>query len=155
MDLKEIVEGLKAKFNVEGLAVEDGETAIEIDGMPLLIAEDRNVAIGLTGFVGDPPAEGGEIFANLLLETTMGLMDTKSAALARNPETGAYALVERLQQEGLTMDVFNEALADFVNRLETWRTMLEDFRPVATEAKTAAAAQPGAQDFAMNGFMQV
>ena len=129
--------------------------ALEIDGMPLLIAEDRNVAIVLTGFVGDPPAEGGEIFANMLLESTMGLMDTKAAALARNPETGAYALVERLAQDGLTMDGFSEALTDFVNRLETWRTMLEDFRPAATEAKSVAAAQPGVQDFAMNGFMQV
>ena len=155
MDLREIVEGLKARFNVEGLAVENGETALEIDGMPILIAEDRDVAIVMTGFVGDPPAEGGEAFTNLMLEATMGFMDTQSVALARNPESGSYVLLERLAQDGLTQDAFDEALTGFANILESWRKMLEDFRPAATAAKAAAGAQPSTQELAMNGFMQV
>ena len=155
MDLKEIADGLSAKFSIEGLAVEDGEVALEIDGMPILLGEGKNAAIVITGFVGDPPAEGGEAFANLMLEATMSLMDEKSAALARNPETGSYALVQRIAQDGLTFDIFSEALTSFVDTLETWRTMLEDFRPVAEEAKATATAQPDAHEMSMSGFMQV
>ena len=155
MDIKELSDGLAAKFNIEGLAVEDGEVALEIDGMPMLLAEDRDVAIVMTGYVGDPPAEGGEVFANLMLEATMGFMDTKSIALARNPESGSYALVGRVAQEGLTVDAFSELLTEFVNTLETWRKMLENFRPIAEAAKAATDAQPDAQELALNGFMQV
>ncbi len=155
MDIKELADGLAAKFNIDGLAVEDGEVALEIDGMPILLAEDQDVAIVMTGFVGNPPAEGGEVFANLMLEATMSLMDEKSAALARNPETGSYALVQRIAQDGLTVDSFCEALTSFVDTLETWRTMLEDFRPAAEAAKASADAQPDAQEMSMSGFMQV
>ena len=155
MDIKELADGLATKFNIDGLAVEDGEVALEIDGMPMLLAEDRDMAIVITGYVGDPPSEGGEAFAHLMLEATMGFMDTKSLALARNPETGSYALVERVAQDGLTVDAFSESLTEFVNKLETWRKMLEDFRPMAEAAKAATDAQPDAQKLALNGFMQV
>ena len=155
MDIKELADGLAAKFNIDGLAVEDGEVALEIDGMPILLAEDQDVAIVMTGHVGEPPAEGGEAFANLMLEATMGFMDSKSLALARNAESGSYALVGRVAQEGLTVDAFSESLTEFVNTLETWRKMLEDFRPMAAAAKAASDAQPDAQELALNGFMQV
>lgn len=155
MDLKEIADGLTATFNIDGLAVEDGELALEIDEMPILLAEAGNAAIVMTGFVGDPPAEGGEAFVNLLLEGTMKLMDTKSEALARNPETGAYALVHRIAQDGLTFDAFSTVLTDFVNSLESWRTLLENFRPAAAAAKAAVDAQAEETAFGRSGFMQV
>ena len=155
MDLKEIADGLTAQYNIGGLSVEDGEMALEIDGMPILLAEGEGAAIVMTGLVGDAPAEGGDVFANLLLEGTMGLMDAKAFALARNPETGAYALVARVPQEGLTLDAFSETLADFVNQLEQWRGVLENFRPIAAEAKAFAEAQPDAKEFERGGFMQV
>ncbi len=155
MDLKEIADGLAAQYNIEGLSVEDGEMALEIDGMPILLAEGEGAAIVMTGLVGDAPSEGGEAFANLLLEGTMGLMDTKAFALARNPETGAYALVARVPQENLTFDAFSETLADFVNLLEQWREALEDFRPIAAEARVFAEAQPDAKELERCGFMQV
>ena len=85
----------------------------------------------------------------------MGFMDSKSLAFARNSETGSYALVERVAQNGLTVDAFSESLTEFVNTLETWRKMLEDFRPMAVAAKAASDAQPDAQELALNGFMQV
>ena len=155
MDLKEIADGLSAKFKLSGLTIEDGELALEIDGMPILLGEAGGEAILMTGFIGEAPSEGGEAFANLLLEATTALMDKKSAALARNPETGAYMLVQRLVKNYLTLDSFCEELTEFVNSLETWRKMLEDFRPAATAAKAAADARPNAQELSMSGFMQV
>ena len=53
------------------------------------------------------------------------------------------------------IDAFCEELSAFVNSLETWRKMLEDFRPAAAEAKAASDAQPNAQELSMSGFMQV
>ena len=155
MELKEIADGLGAKFGIEGLTVEDGEVALEIDEMPILLAMGKDSAIVITGFVGDPPAEGGETFAHMLLEGTMNLMDEKPAALARNPETGAYALVQRVAQDGLTVDAFCEKLTGFVNTLETWRRLLEDFRPAAVAAKESASSFPDEKELAMGGFMQV
>ena len=155
MELKEIANGLGAKFGIEGLTVEDGEVALEIDEMPILLATGKDSAIVITGFVGDPPAEGGETFANMLLEGTMNLMDEKSAALARNPETGAYALMQRIAHDGLTFDAFCEGLTGFVNTLETWRGLLEDFRPAAAAAMESASSLLDEKDLAMGGFMQV
>ena len=147
--------GWEAKFGIEELAVEDGEVALEIDEMPILLAMGKDSAIVITGFVGDPPSEGGEAFANMLLEGTMNLMDEKSAALARNPETGAYALMQRIAHDGLTFDAFCEGLTGFVNTLETWRGLLEDFRPAAAAAMESASSLPDEKDLAMGGFMQV
>ena len=155
MDLKEIADGLTVKFNIPDLAVEDGEVALEIDGMPILLAEGNGDAIIITGFVGDAPAEGGEQFANLLLNATTELMDSKALALARNPETGALTLVQRVAQIGLAIDGFCEELSSFVNTLETWRGLLEDFRPAAAEAMESASSLPDEKDLAMGGFMQV
>ena len=155
MELKEIAEGLAAKFANGELAVADGEVAVEIDGMPILIAEGRGDAIVLTGLVGDPPAEGGEAFANLMLEATMGLMDSKSAALARNPETGSYALVQRVQKGCMTLESFCGALEEFVDALESWREMLESFRPAAASAAAKDKEAPNSADMALNGFLQV
>ena len=83
MDLKEIADGLTATFNIDGLAVVDGELALEIDGLPILLGEPEGDAILMTGFIGEAPSEGGEAFSNLMLEATTTLMDKKSAALAR------------------------------------------------------------------------
>lgn len=156
MDIKELADGLAAKFGIGDIVVENGEVALDIDGMLVLLSGDNGSAIVITGLVGDPPADGGEAFANVLLEGTMDLMHTKSVALARNSDTGAYALVQRVEQDGLTLDAFSEALDDFVNNLETWRTLLENFRPAATAAKAAYADElANDKGLAMGGFMQV
>lgn len=155
MDLKEVADGLAAKFGVADLAVEDGEVALEIDGIPIMLADRNGTAIVITGLVGEPPAEGSDAFAGMMLTGTIGLMDERAAALARNPETGAFVLVERIAQDGLTLDAFCEGLTGFVNTLETWRRLLEDFRPAAKAAKTFTDQQPAERDLALGGFMQV
>ena len=156
MGLKEIVDGFADKFGIEGLSVENDEVALEIDEMPILFATGKDSAIVITGLVGDPPAEGGEAFANILLEGTMTLMDEKSSALARNSETGAYTLVQRVAQDGLTVEAFCERLTGFVNTLETWRRFLEDFRPAAVAAANESASSfADGKELVMGGFMQV
>ena len=48
MELKEIADGLAARFGLGELAVEDGEAALEIDGMPILLSEGKGAAIVVT-----------------------------------------------------------------------------------------------------------
>ena len=155
MNLKEVADGLAAKFGIADVAVVNDEVALEIDEMPIALFDSKGVAIVIRGLVGEPPAEGREVFANMMLEGTIELMDVKSAALARNPETGAFVLVERVAQDGLTFDAFCEKLTDFVNTLETWRSLLLDFRPAAAAAVALADQQPAETDLALGGFMQV
>ncbi|MCR4666533.1 MAG: hypothetical protein K5657_04475 [Desulfovibrio sp.] len=60
--------------------------------------------------------------------------------LARNPETGAYVPVERVPV-GLASDFENfcTCLGNFVNTLDSWRTMLENFNPAAAEAAAVSS----------------
>ena len=143
MDLNEIASGLAVKFKIDDLAVEDGETSLEIDGIPIQLSEDvAGEAIVMTGLVGEAPVEGGEAFANLLLEATMGLMDTKAAALARNHATGAYVLVQRVGEAGFDLDSFCSELGAFVDTVEAWRNVLDGFGPVAASARAEEAPPP-------------
>jgi len=154
MTFEEIVSGLGEKFAVEGLAAENGEAALEIDGMPVLLAEAGG-AVLVTGLLGDAPPEGGEAFANLLLEANAGLFDAKAMAFARNGESKAYLLVERIPSDGADLDAFCTALGEFADTLETWRKLLGDFRPAAEAAAAASGESPSPMNFAMGNFMQV
>ena len=65
------------------------------------------------------------------------------------------AVSYRPAQDGLTVDAFCEKLTGFVNTLETWHGLLEDFRPAAATAKESASSLPDEKELAMGGFMQV
>ena len=147
MELKEIADGLAAKFGIEGLAVEDGEAALEIDGMPVLLSEGEGAAIVMTDFVGEPPAEAEGRFGEVMLQANFLFRGTEGATLAQNPETRAFAIVRALELPGLDPDAFSEAVERFVNQLERWKRLLADFRPAMLQ--TAKQEEPGDPGIAM------
>ena len=61
MELKELASAFAAKMGIDGLAVEDGACALEIDGIPLQIAETAvggallATAVALDGTVTTTP----------------------------------------------------------------------------------------------------
>ena len=58
MGLKELIPAFAAKLGIEGLAAEDGVCALEIDGIPLQLAEmPDGKALVATAVVGTPPPE--------------------------------------------------------------------------------------------------
>ena len=92
--------------------------------------------------------EGRVGFAELMLEANL----QSWAFFAKEPESGAYVLVRRLQLPTLDAESFDAALEELVNLSETWRRLLADFRPVA---KAAAERTEELPQFGANGFVQV
>ena len=80
MTFNELMDGLAAKYSIDGLAADGGILSLQIDGMSVTIVEGGDDAFVVTGFVCDPPAENGELFANMLLDATIGLMDARAKA---------------------------------------------------------------------------
>ena len=146
MEFPELIADFAARHNVEGLAAEDGTAALEIDGIVVALASvgDR---LDATAEIGDPPADGAGIFADLLLEAGM----ESEAVFVKNRETGRYLLLRRLYLPRLDPDTFDTALENLVNLAETWRHLLADFRPAA---KAAAESTPPPA-FGAGPFMQV
>lgn len=154
MDLKELLDGLSAHLGIESLAIVDGEAAIDIDGMPVLIAEAQDDALLVSGLVGEPPPEGGAEFCHLMLEANAGYFDAAACTLARNPESGCYMLLKRFAKASLDPESFAKELAAFADTLAEWRETRESFRPAA-----AAAAEMKRSDSGMRlspgGFIEV
>ncbi len=69
MNIRTIAGAIAEKFGVEGLEGRDGKIEMEIDGAPVMIEETDGDAFIFNGLVGDAPAEGGEAFARILLES--------------------------------------------------------------------------------------
>ncbi len=157
MNINELASALVEKFGIEGLESKDGLIELEIDGAPVMIEETDGDVFMFNGLVGDGPTEGGDIFARILLEGNVVLIHSKAAVLARNPESGAYVLVERVPV-GLASDFENfcTCLGNFVNTLESWRTMLENFNPAAEEAATVSSEDEAETvDALRKGFLRI
>lgn len=134
MELKELTSAFAAKLGIEGLAVEDGACALEIDGIPLQIAETAaGGALLATAVVGLPPPEKTEVFLELLLEANTETLGPQDRALGKLRDTGEVVLQWRIPTRDLELEDFCTELEAFVNQVEQWRLALENFRPAAEE----------------------
>jgi len=155
MTFNELIDGIAGKFSIEGLAANDGTISIDVDGMHITIAEGGEAFV-VTGLVCEQPAEHGEQFANMLLDATTVFMDTRSLALARNPESEAYVLVERISTS-LELDGFCDALKRFVDTLEDCVKAAANFRPAMESAGASLKNDEPPMQFGsiLGGFMRV
>ena len=157
MNISDIAKAMTAKFGIDGLESKDGKIELEIDGLAVMIEETDGDVFMLNGLVGEVPAEGGEAFAKILLEGNMALMNTKAAALAKNPQSGEYVLIERLPFSASSdFESFCESLGKFVDTLESWRNILMDFNPAAAAASAIAMEEEAEILNALrNGFLRI
>ena len=89
MELKELIPAFAVKLGIEGLAAEDGACALEIDGIPLQLAEmPDGKALVATAVVGTPPPEKTEAFLELLLEANTETLGSQDRALGKLHDTG-------------------------------------------------------------------
>ena len=153
MEMKELLDGLASNLGIDSLAIVGGEAAIDIDGMTVLITETQEDALLVSGLVGEPPPEGCEEFCNLMLEANAGFFDAAACALARNPETGCYMLLNRLAKASLDPESFAKELAAFADTLAEWRESLESFRPAAAAAAEMKRSE-SAVHFSPDGFIE-
>ncbi len=147
MEFKELIADFAARHNVEGLVVEDDIVGLDIDGIIVTLVANDGV-IAASAEIGEPPAEGRADFADVLLEANL----ESEVFFAKNREGGKYVAVRRLVLATLDAKGFDAALEGLVNVVETWRQMLDDFRPAAKAAAEAEAALPA---FGNSDFMQV
>ncbi len=147
MEFNELIADFAARHSVEDLTVEDGFTALDIDGIIVSIVS-RGEAVIFSAEIGEPPAEGSGVFANLLLEANM----QSDAFFARDAESDVYVIMQRFMLHALGTDALDEAIDAFVNQAETWRRLLADFRPAAEAAAEAATEEPS---FGAGSFLQV
>ncbi len=148
MEFNELINDFAARHNVENLVAVDGAAALDIDGIIVTIVAKGDV-MTFSADIGEPPAEGAAAFSELLLEANL----QGGASFAKAPDPGPYILVQRFSLVLVDGNAFDSALEAFVNQTETWRRLLEDFRPVAkASAEKNNAEKPS---FGTTGFMQV
>ena len=146
MDFTELITDFAERHGIEGLTAKNGATALEIDGIVVtLVAAQGQLTVSAE--IGEPPPEATAAFADLLLEASL----VSEVFFAKNPETGKYIVVRRLALPMLDATTFDTALETLVNRAETWRLLLADFRPAASAAEVDYAAPA----FGDSGFMKV
>ena len=155
MELKELTSAFAAKMGIEGLAAEDGVCELEIDGIPLQIAETAaGAALVATAVVGAPPLEKTEAFLELLLEANVETFGPQDRSLGKLRDTGDVVLQWRIPTRDLELDGFCTQLEAFVNQVEQWRLALENFRPAAEEAAAREDEVP-ALGLPGSGFISV
>ena len=148
MDFPQLISNFADRHGLENLAAADNAAALDIDGIVVTLVTAGD-ALSVSAEIGEPPSEGRAEFAELMLEANL----QSAAFFAKEPESGAYVLVRRLQLPALDAESFDTALEELVNLSETWRRLLADFRPVAKAA--AEQRTEGAPQFGTNGFVQV
>ena len=155
MELKELTTAFAAKLGIDGLTVQDGTCALEIDGIPLQIAETAaGEALLATAVVGPPPPEKTEAFLDLLLEANTETFGPQDRALGKIRDTGDVVLQWRIPTRDVELDGFCAELDAFVNQVEQWRLALENFRPAAEEAAARDEEAP-AMGLPSSGFISV
>ena len=147
MEFEKLISDFAERHSIANLAAENNAAALEVDGIVVTLVAAGD-SLSVSAEIGEPPADGRAEFAELMLEANL----QTGAFFAKEPESGAYVLVRRLQLPELGAESFDAALEELVNLSETWRRLLADFRPVA---KAAAERTEGAPQFGANGFVQV
>ena len=147
MDFNDLIADFATRHNVAGLAAEDGVAALDVDGILINLVAAGDL-LAASAEIGEPPAEGAGIFADLLLEANL----ESDAFFAKSRETGKYVVVRRSPLPSLDSTTFDTLLEGLVNFAETWRRLLDDFRPAAKAAAEENADTPA---FGTGGFMQV
>ena len=155
MEFDQIISGFSQEFGIEGLAPDDeGTVRLDIDGMTVEVLHDAAEGrIMLCADIGEPPPEGGDRFAAILLRANFLFQGTDGATMAQNPETKKYSVIHPLALDPLDVSGFSERLGKFVDGIERWRQMLADFRDADDAAEEEGAS--GIPPLAQSGFMAV
>ena len=156
MELKELIPAFAAKLGIEGLAVKDGSSSLEIDGITMEIVETmdgKNLVV--SAIIGQPPLEKTEAFLELMLEANVESLGMQGMAFGRFHETGELVLQWRLLTQDLELDSFCTDLEAFVNKVEQWRQMTEDFGSAAEEAVVKEEDDQSIVNLPYSGFISV
>lgn len=141
MDFNELIESFAALLGIEGVEIEGGAAAFDIDGMKVNIFNDAEAdTVMVYGEIGQPPSDDERSFGPAMLKANHLFGGTGGATLCQDPDTGAYAIFQAFPLAGLDAESLSEHVARIVNKTEYWRSILNAFQ-VAEREKGAAAAE--------------
>lgn len=158
MEFNELVESFAASLGVEGVEIDGGAAAFEIDGMLVHVFHDEAAnTVMVYGEIGQPPSEDDRSFGPAMLKANHLFGGTGGATLCRDPETGAYGIFQPFDLDKIDLEAFSAAVARIADKTEYWRKVLNAFQ-VAEQEKGAAAAEEVLVDAihgGTSGFIQV
>ena len=158
MEFNELVESFATSLGVEGVEIEGGACAFEIDGMKVNVFNDEAAGtVMVYGEIGQPPSEDDRSFGPAMLKANHLFGGTGGATLCQDPETGAYAIFQAFPLDGMDAETLAAQVARIVDKTEHWRGILNAFQ-VAEQEKDSAAAEEVLVDAihgGRGGFIQV
>ena len=157
MELKELTSAFAAKLGINGLAAEDGVCALEIDGIPLQIAEmAAGGALLATAVVGPPPPERLEKFYQALLDAGHNFAGAGGGVLTRNPGDGHIWLQSRESLSSLDVEAALAKIKSLGDAAVNWRDIIREYREGAPIPEPETATTYEAPDGGGNvGLMMV
>ena len=141
MEYNELIEKFAASLGLEGVEIEGGAAAFDIDGMRVSVFNDAAAGtVMVYGEIGQPPSDDDRSFGPAMLKANHLFGGTGGATLCQNPETGEYAVFQAFPLASMDAEVLAEQVARIVDKTEHWRGILNAFQ-VAEREKGEAAAE--------------
>ncbi len=153
MQLSELLTGLATEIGFAGLELDEkGIVSLDVDGMTISIAESEGgSAVVLRGYAGEVPPEGTDTLRKMLLDGNLAMCSASGNYFASDSEQGHIILVARESLASITIPDFLTRVETFINTLESWRKVIEDFRG----ASAATPQERPKADSSSNEFMRV
>ncbi len=149
MEFDELISAFADHHGLTSLSPVDNAVALDVDNMVVSVISDGST-VTMSSDIGEPPVEGKATFADLLLQANL----QSQVFFAKLSDVGVYVAMRQLALRDADVESFDAALESLVNAVETWRRILEDYRP-ASEAAASKAATDDTISKLSGGFMSV
>ena len=132
----------------------EGACAIGVDDMQITLQYLEEVGqVSTFGEIGEPPPQGLEQLLSAMLNANHLFMGTGGSTISRDPESGKFFLCRYDSLALISVEDFVGIIEKFVNVLETWRRLVDDYRPVESSAQETLPA--GSKFPGDDGFLAV
>lgn len=157
MMFHELLEVFNERLGINTDIDDDGVYNFDIDKLRFTIFDlSQHDQVAFTGDLGEiPSGQEMEGLYRLLLESQYLFRDTQGATFSINPETQRITLCRTLPLQALDKDSFFSAAEQFVNSLEKWSEITQNYRSVAPEKAPAAEIPLGNNLFGGDHMMLV
>lgn len=152
MESFELIKKFGEKIGVNLTPDEDNVYTFEVDEMIVtfhVLPELEEIV--LSGDIGEPPPEHLENLYKTMLESQYLFNGTAGATISLNSENNRFSLCKALPCRILDVDLFYAETENFINTLEVWAKMVENYRDIAPNAEDVKAAMP---EIGSNGFIR-